>query len=155
MQRPGNQARGFTYIGVLIMVAVIGVAAAATVQVGAIAGRRAAEEELLAVGLEFRRALGSYARVSPAGQRQSPTELRDLLRDQRFSPPLRHLRKLYADPITGQTAWGIVRTTDGGIAGIHSLSDAAPIKVANFDTDFDRFENKTSYRQWVFTAAAQ
>lgn len=149
----GSRCRigGFTYIGLLIMIAVIGVAATATLQLGAVVQRRAAEEELLAIGAEFRAALISYANATPAGQRRTPDTLEDLLKDARFPKPRRHLRKRYLDPLTGNDEWGIVLAPDGGgIAGIHSLSNAVPIKIANFAPPFRHFDGATSYREWVF-----
>ncbi|MGZ3254992.1 MAG: type II secretion system protein [Burkholderiaceae bacterium] len=145
------RSSGFTYIGLLIMIAIISLAATATLQVGAVQERRAAEEELLEIGAEYSQALASYATASPPGQKRSPGTLQDLLRDRRFPTPRRHLRKIYADPITGKTEWGLVMAPDGsGIIGIYSLSNAQPIKIANFDTPNENFAKKTSYRFWVF-----
>jgi len=147
--------RGFTYLGLLILIAIIGIASAATVQVGALAGRRAAEEDLLYIGMEFRRALLSYASSTPAGQSRLPRSLEDLLKDPRYPNTRRHLRKLYADPITGKTEWGLIPAVDGsGIAGIHSLSDATPIKIDKFEPELADFAGKTSYRDWRFTLLA-
>ena len=36
---------------------------------------------------------------------------------------MRHLRRLYADPITGNADWGLISAPDGGIAGVFSHSD--------------------------------
>lgn len=145
---------GFTYIGALILVALISLAATATVQLGSITERRAAEEELLAIGAEFRQALTSYARATPPGHKQWPSSLEDLLKDRRLPVPMRHLRKLYADPLTGKQEWGVILAPDGsGIVGIHSLSESRPIKIGNFEPGLQHFEDKSSYRQWVFTAA--
>jgi type II secretory pathway pseudopilin PulG len=137
----------------LIAIAIIGVAAAATLELGSILQRRAAEEELLAIGSEFRRALISYASATPAGQPTAPPTLEALLKDPRYPNIRRHLRKLYYDPMTGSQQWGIVKTIDGnGIAGIYSLSTAKPIKIGNFETQFLSLADKTSYSQWVFMA---
>jgi type II secretory pathway pseudopilin PulG len=146
-----HQARGFTYLGLLILLAVIGIAAAAALQVGAIVQRRAAEEELLAIGNEFRQALISYANATPAGQKRAPATLQDLFRDPRYPDVRRHLRKLYADPLTGREEWGVVVWQDGsGIAGIYSLAQGQPIKIGHFATPFQEFVGKTSYRDWIF-----
>jgi type II secretory pathway pseudopilin PulG len=145
-----RHARGFTYIGLLIMVAVIGVAATATLQLGSVLQRRAAEDELLAIGAEFRAALISYANATPVGQKRMPDAIDDLLRDDRFPTPRRHLRKRYVDPLTGNDDWGTLRATDGGgIAGIYSLSTAKPLKIGNFAPPFQAFEGTTSYQRWI------
>jgi type II secretory pathway pseudopilin PulG len=153
---PLLQQRGFTYLGLLILIAVIGVTSAASLQVGALLQRRAAEEELLEIGAEFRSALLSYAKATPPGQRRTPASLQDLLKDPRYPVPRRHLRKLYADPLTGREEWGIVEVTNGaGILGIHSLSEAHPIKIGGFAAPFQTFAGKTSYRDWIFTGETQ
>lgn len=147
---------GFTYIGILILVAIIGVASVATIQMGSVVQRRAAEQELLEIGMEFQEALTSYANATPLGQLRSPRTLQELLKDPRSPNLRRHLRKLYADPLTGEAEWGIVLSPDGlGIVGLYSLSDATPIKIGNFDLVFRDFEGKTSYRDWKFVAVVQ
>lgn len=147
---------GFTYLGLLILIAIIGVASAATVQVGSILQRRAAEEELLSIGAAFRNALISYASATPAGQQPGPSTLQDLLKDPRYANPRRHLRTLYADPITGKQEWGTIMYFDGkGIAGIYSLSDAKPIKIGNFESPDQAFVGKSSYREWKFMAVQE
>lgn len=151
-----KRERGFTYLGLLILVAIIGIASAATLQMGSILQRRAAEEELLEIGAEFRNALISYANATPVGQKRAPSSLQDLLKDPRYPNPRRHLRKLYADPLTGKEEWGLIEALDGsGIVGVYSLSEARPIKVGNFEAAYQGFEGKTSYRDWKFIAFAQ
>lgn len=145
---------GFTYIGVLILLAIIGIASAATIQVGSILQRRSAEEELLAIGAEFRDALSSYANAAPPGQPRLPPSLQDLLKDPRYPNVRRHLRKLYTDPLTGKDEWGTVLAPDGkGIIGVYSLSTATPIKIGNFEPAFQQFAGKTAYREWQFTVS--
>jgi type II secretory pathway pseudopilin PulG len=146
-----RQIHGFTYLGLLILLALVGVAAAASVQLGAIVQRRAAEEDLLAIGNEFRRALITYADATPAGQKRAPATLQDLLKDPRYPEIKRHLRKLYADPLTGKEEWGVVMWQDGsGIAGIYSLAPGQPIRIGNFAAPFQEFGGKTAYREWIF-----
>jgi type II secretory pathway pseudopilin PulG len=149
--RQSRRARGFGYIGLILMVAVIGIAAAATLQLGAVAQRRAAEEELLAIGSEFRDAFISYANATPAGQPRTPPSLQALLKDARYPTARRHLRKLYVDPLTGEDAWGTIPAVPGpGVMGVYSLSSGKPIKIGNFDLRFQDFEGKTAYRDWKF-----
>jgi hypothetical protein len=59
------------------------------------------------------------------------------------------LRRVYPDPITGSEKWGIVPSPDGGIAGVFSLSDERPLKVAGFVTD-KKFEDAERYADWKF-----
>lgn len=147
---------GFTYLGLLFFIALLGVATAATIQVGSISQRRAAEEELLAIGKEMRNALISYANATPAGQKRTPNSLHDLIRDPRFPLPRRHLRKVYADPITGKAEWGLVELKQGsGILGIYSLSTAQPIKNGNFEPGLEDLNNKSSFQEWKFMVDAR
>jgi type II secretory pathway pseudopilin PulG len=146
--------RGFTYLGLVILVAIIGLVAVSSLQVGAILQRRQAEEELLAIGREYYDALGRYADATPSGQSPYPGRLEDLLVDPRFPSIRHHLRKVYIDPITGNNEWGVVRGTTAlgsGILGIHSLSEANTIKKDNFDAPFEYLKGKTTYSEWIFT----
>ena len=141
---------GFTYVGLLILVAILAVAATATIQLGAVAARRDAERELLYVGTQLQQALRSYRAASPIGTPLFPTELDQLLRDPRLPSLRRHLRSIPVDPMTGSTAWGLARSPEGWIIGVHSLSDARPIKAGNFDAEFASFAGKERVSEWLF-----
>ena len=146
---------GFTYLGLMIILAIIGVAAAGTLRMGAVLQRHANEEELLAIGLDFRAALRDYARATQGAGSTAPHSLDDLLRDPRYPNPRRYLRQIPVDPLTGRPVWGLVLAPDGAsIIGIHSLSKARPIKIANFPLVFRDFEAKASYADWIFVAGA-
>lgn len=144
--------RGFSYLFLLIIVAVLGIAAANAVSLGVNASRRDAEFELLAIGAEFENALRSYRAAGVAGTRVGPRDLEDLLLDRRISIKRRHLRKIYADPLTGREEWGVVRQPDGLIVGVYSMAPGIPIKRAGFDAHRASFENAERYAQWVFSA---
>jgi len=146
-----GSAGGFTYIGLLILVAMIGVALTLVSELWVTAQKREKEQELLFVGHQFRRALAMY-RANGGGY---PRELQDLIRDPRVPGVRRYLRKIYRDPITGGTEWGLRRTngTDGFITGVYSLSEAAPLKQAEFILADADFENKSKYSEWVFVAS--
>lgn len=148
-RRRGCQA-GFTYLALMILVATLALATSATLTLGSIAQRREAEQRLLEVGAAYRQAIASYLNSSPAGRRSYPPALADLLKDPRYPGVRRHLRQLYPDPITGKAEWGLVPAPGGGIMGIHSLSDARAIKVAEFEAENQLFEGKVRYSEWVF-----
>ncbi len=151
MQHARRHKTGFTYIGILILIAIIGISTAATLKLGAIMQRRIAEERLLTIGSEFRNALESYANASAPGRPRSPRSLQDLLKDPRSPALRRHLRTIYIDPITGDDHWGLVPTISGpGIAGIYSLAQGTPIKIGNFEPRFEDFEGQLSYQNWIF-----
>jgi type II secretory pathway pseudopilin PulG len=146
-----RRSRGFTYLLVLFLVALMGLGLTGVGNVWETMAKREKEEELLFVGDEFRRAIASFYSSTPAGQAaRYPRSLDELVQDARFPAPVRHLRRIYRDPITGTTDWGLVRTADGGIVGIHSISMAAPRKTAGFrETDRD-FTGKLHYSEWIF-----
>lgn len=142
------RTRGFGYLAVLFIVAILAGSLALTGEIWETAVRREKEAELLYVGGEYRKAIGRY--YLNANRRLYPRSLDDLLKDPRDSATVRHLRKRYADPITGKTEWGIVRGPDGGIMGVYSLSETAPLKVANFRIADKGFDNSDKYTGWKF-----
>lgn len=149
--RNGKANRGFTYLGVLLLIAVSSVALAATGTLWTRAAQRDRERQLLWVGGQYAQALRSYYRASP-GLAQYPQELADLLQDNRFPQTRRHIRRLYPDPITNSQEWGLLRGLDGRITGIHSRSDATPYKRSGFETQFSGFEGLEHYSDWQFVA---
>lgn len=156
MQRPAHRQHGFTYLGLIILVAILGLVGAAGLKMGSLLQRQAAEQELLDIGAQFSEALYSYAAATPPGQPQQPPSLAALLRDPRTPQLRRHLRKLFVDPITGRAEWGLLyQPGSNGIIGVHSLSQAAPLKVGNFDARFAGFEGKAHLSEWQFMMLAQ
>ena len=141
---------GFTYIGILIAVAIISALATASLSVGVALQQREREAELLAIGREYRAALQSYADATPAGLPTNPESLEDLLKDPRYPSVRRHLRRIYLDPLTGDTGWGLVRGSDGRISGIHSRSTALTLRRTDFPPGLEAFEKAESYDEWVF-----
>jgi len=150
----GKRAGGFTYLGLLVLLFIMGMVAAAGLKAGTLMQRAAAEQELLEIGAQFSEALRSYAAATPKGQPQQPPTLADLLKDPRFPNPRRHLRKIFVDPITGRAEWGVMYLADNkGVIGVHSLSDQRPLKLANFDARFLGLENKEKLSDWRFVMA--
>ena len=154
--RPADRQAGFTYVGLVVVVAILGLVGAATVKVDSLLRRAAAERELLEIGAAYSEALRSYAAATPRGQPTAPPSLRELLRDPRFPGTRRHLRKIFVDPITGKDEWGILYQGDKvGVLAVYSLSQAQPLKQANFDARFQHFENKEHLADWKFTASGE
>jgi type II secretory pathway pseudopilin PulG len=149
------KAGGFTYIGLLIFIAVLGAAATASLGAGANLLGRGAEVELLAIGLEFRAALKSYAEATPFGQPDAPKELAELLRDPRHPGVRRHLRRVYPDPLTGRAEWGLLRDPGGRILGIHSLSATSTLRQENFPLGLESFKEARRHDEWVFALVPQ
>lgn len=139
--------RGFTYLSVIFLLAIMSGGLALLGEVWDTAARREKEAELLFVGHQYRKAIERYYL---SGQRQYPRSLDDLLKDPRRAGTERYLRAKYLDPITGKAEWGLVPAPGGGIMGVHSLSEDAPLKTANFRQRDSGFENLPSYADWKF-----
>lgn len=144
------RAAGFTYIGLLIAVAIMGVALAGAGTAWQTVAQREREAQLLFAGEQFRRAIGSYYEASPGPQKQYPASLRDLLADERHPRVKRHLRRVYADPMTRSADWGIVRGPGERITGVYSRSASAPFKRAGFGPGKAEFASASSYADWKF-----
>jgi type II secretory pathway pseudopilin PulG len=149
-----RRAGGFTYIGVLVLVVIMGIALAAAGEVWHTAAQREKEQQLLFVGDQFRRALAQFYAHTPGSATRYPLSLEDLLQDPRYPGISRYLRKIYADPMTGKPEWGLVTGPNGEIFGVHSLSEDRPIKRAHFRTEDKAFQGKTKYSDWVFMASS-
>lgn len=151
---PGaREVRGFTYFTVLILVAIMGVGLAAIGTLWQRAGLREKERELLFIGGEFRRAIGSYFERSP-GAAQYPRKLEDLLVDKRLPVVTRHIRKIYFDPMTATQDWGLVKEPGGGILGVYSKATGKPLKIAGFRDDDKGFAAALTYADWKFAYGA-
>jgi type II secretory pathway pseudopilin PulG len=144
-------AAGFTYLGVMVIITIISIAATAVVQVGELARRRAAEAELLHVGRQYIKAFLEYELYTPEGNgNRAPARLEDLLRDPRQPGVRRYLRELYPDPITGKADWQLIRAPGGGIMGVRSASCAPTIKRSFPHGDFMFLDGQTRYCDWTF-----
>lgn len=146
-----RHAAGFTFLGLLFLIALMGLMATAAASTWRLSVQRDKELELLFVGHEYRVALARYA-AAHAGERQPwPTELAQLLGGGDRLVPVRYLRRLYVDPMTGGAAWGLVKTPEGGITAVYSLATGAPVRTraAAGDEGID-FAQARSYRDWVF-----
>ena len=143
--------KGFTYLTVLFVVAMMAGGLALAGEVWHTSAMREKEADLLHVGNEYRKAIERYY---VSGPKQYPKNLADLVKDPRQPGTVRHLRRLYPDPITGKDEWGLVKSNDGGIAGVYSTSEAAPLKTGGFAVRDASFEGKTKYADWQFVYAA-
>lgn len=144
------RTKGFTYLSALFIVALLSTGLALTGEVWHTSAMREKEVELLHIGHQYRKAIERYYLSGP--QRQYPRSLDDLIKDPRQPGTVRYLRKLYPDPITGKE-WATIKAPDGGVAGVHSLSDAQPFKVAGFRVRDAAFEGKAKYSEWQFIFA--
>ena len=145
-----SRHKGFTYLSLLIVVAVTAGVLAAAGGVYSQAAQREKERELLFVGEQFRQAIALYYWRTPGGAHQYPKSLESLLKDERWPTTQRYLRKIYRDPVTGTTDWGIVEAPGGGVMGVYSKSEETPIKSANFPARWTSFVEAKNYTDWKF-----
>ncbi len=153
-QRGGCQ-QGSALILVLVMVVILGLAAGLAGQTWKSLMQRAMEAELLWRGQQYRQAIGSYYQAGTQGTRGIyPASLEELVKDPRFPHPVRHLRRLYDDPMTKEE-WALVKGADGRITGVRSTSTLKPFRQDGFPEGLESFRDKQSYREWefVFTPA--
>lgn len=112
---------GFAYLAVLFFVAALSISIGVVAQHQDTLLKREKEQEWMFIGQQYQRAIASYYQQSPNGLKELPTKVEDLVLDKRFIAPTRHLRKAYADPLTGEP-WALVTDEDGKISGFYSRS---------------------------------
>lgn len=175
---PGDRGplrlRGFAYIALLLVLAGMSLLLGVALQHIDQAAQREREAQLLFVGKQFRQALASYYESSPGGAKHFPRKLEQLLRDDRFAKPVRHLRRIYPDPMridplridpmhagpantesgSSEPGWQLVRDLRGGIVGVQSRSQARPIRsVAVLDDAMQKAIGEQPvrhYSDWKF-----
>lgn len=145
--------RGFTYLGVLFVVVLMGIGLAGAGQFWSLSSQRDKEVQLLWVGSQYVRALRAYHARSP-GRKAWPLTLDELLEDRRFPTPVRHLRRPYRDPLAPSLDWQLIRNSEGRIVGVHSQAPGVPLKQANFPLLWEDFAGTQSYADWRFVADA-
>jgi type II secretory pathway pseudopilin PulG len=140
---------GFTYLFVLMLIALIGMGLVAAGTLWSTEAKRARETELLFIGYQYRQAIRSY--YEREGQpARLPQNIDDLLEDHRGSTLVRHLRRAYRDPITGRP-FALIRIPGSeGITGVHSQSIAQPFKVSGFAAEDMGFAKSLTYAGWQF-----
>jgi type II secretory pathway pseudopilin PulG len=144
--------RGFTYLGLLLAVVVMGLALSAAGTLWSFTAQREREAQLLFAGDQYRIAIGRFYSAGPGAHRY-PQELQELVEDTRVPEPKRYLRKLLADPMTGRMDWTLLRDPDGGIYGVASSATGVPLKRANFRGPDEKFNDAQCYCDWKFEYA--
>lgn len=153
-QRPCGAQRhrcgeaGYTYLFVMFLVVLTGLAATVATHQWKTEIRREREEELLFRGDQIREAIGLYYLTARAGFNAYPRSLDDLVKDPNSSATRRYLRQPYKDPITGED-FELIKEGDA-LKGVRSKSTAAPLKTGNFPPQYQDFNDKTSYHDWTF-----
>ena len=140
---------GFTYLTVMFVIAILLGGLAIVGETWETSARREKEAELLFIGNQYRRAIGLYYLSTPGVVKAYPRQIEDLLKDPRQPGTVRHLRKLFPDPMTGKP-FVVIKGADGGVQGVASASDVAPLKVAGFRVRDAIFEGAQKYSEWKF-----
>lgn len=151
-QNPYQHMAGFTLVWVLAAIAILSVGLAAIGPQWADQARRVREQDLLRVGQLYAQAIARYQAMSPGSLKHYPSDLQQLLLDNRFVGTQRHLRKLYPDPLDPSRPWGIVRGPDGGILGVFSQSADIPLRRESLNLDGLILSPAQHYDEWKFIA---
>ena len=144
--------RGAILLTLLFLVVLLGLAAGLAGQAIKDYVQREREDELLWRGQQYRRAIASYAK-GQGGVQTFPASLADLVRDPRFPGTVRHLRRLYDDPMTGQP-WEEIRDGGNRVIGVRSTSELKPFRQTGFPEELKGLEYKNSYAEWEFIYVA-
>jgi type II secretory pathway pseudopilin PulG len=147
-----NGQRGAILLLLLVMVVILGLSATMAGQSWRSTMQRAREAELLWRGQQYQQAIASYYAVKHGPQQMLPAQLEHLLRDPRFPSVVRHLRKLYDDPMTGE-AWELVTDPAERVIGVRSSSDLEPFRKDGFPKGLERLQGTNSYSEWEFVFA--
>jgi type II secretory pathway pseudopilin PulG len=146
----GAQA-GFAWIFVLILLAVASVAGTVVAQRWSDQTSREKERQLLRIGNAYAMALAEYRAASQGSDKRYPPSLEQLVEDTRGSRPRRHLRALYADPVTGLSDWLLVRDPRGDIMGVRSRSELRPWSRVAQHLDAADLPPAERYSDWIFS----
>jgi hypothetical protein len=140
---------GLMLLAMLIAIAIAGLFSFKTFEVWSTLVEREKERDLLYIGDQYVQAIQRYYFATPPAARQLPDTLQELVGDDRFPAPLRHLRELYGDPMQPGAEWGIVRIGPK-IVGVYSTSEGTPLKKAGFERAYEGFSTANSLKDWKF-----
>jgi type II secretory pathway pseudopilin PulG len=142
--------RGAALLVVLILAVILGIGAGVAGTTWKTIVQRNKEKELLFRGEEYRKAIESYFLGNNVGQKGSlPSSLEELLKDPRALYTVRHLRRLYPDPMTGKE-WLVIRNKAKKIIGVRSTSTKTPFKKDGFAPLYEKFSEAETYQDWEF-----
>jgi len=143
---------GFTYIITLFAIVIIGISLSIAGQSWKTIVKREKEKELLFRGDQYKKAIMSYYNFRKRGKTGSlPGKPKDLLKDPRSSATVRHIRKLYPDPVSKDGKWILIFDRNKRIKGVKSSSTEEPLKKGNFPPEYRKFANKKRYCDWEFS----
>ncbi len=146
--------RGFTYVVVLAIVALLGIALAAIGTRWADRVQREREQQLLRIGQLYAQAILAYHHGSPGSDKTWPKDVKELLLDPRMLGTVRYLRSAYTDPMMPGQPFGLVRAADDTIRGVYSTSTGAPFSTGTIDLGVVSLPPAQRYVDWQFIPKA-
>lgn len=160
---PLRSAAGFTYIAALVLVIVMGIMLGVVGQTWTQIMKREREQELIFRGTQIVQAIRRWRKPRPPHNQPLPLrELEHLLKDPASFANVRHLRRLYKDPLTDKE-WRIIKDSTGNnIIGVASTSEEEPLRQSfqtmtplsadekYLEQMFKSFEGKKKYSEWEF-----
>lgn len=141
---------GFTYVMVMIVLALIGIGLARLGPMWADDEQREREKDLQRVGSEYARAIAAYYQSTPGSIKRFPPDLQSLLLDGRVPGVRRYLRRLAPDPMAPLRPWGLIQASDGGIMGVYSLDGRSPLRRVPVDLGVLTLPVADRYSEWKF-----
>lgn len=152
MRTGDKRQAGFTYLGLLILLVLMGVLLAQAGTLWSQTRQREREADLLFYGDQFRQAIAAYYQAQTPNA--YPKTLDDLLEDPRVPFTRRFLRQIYPDPLTGKCDWVLIKAPDRSIMGVYSPAPGVPIKRGGFLPADAAFADAKSYAAWRFEFGA-
>lgn len=147
----GRSCAGYTFIGVLVLLTLCTLGMAVAGPLWGDAVQREREQELLRIGALYAAAIVEYRDMSPGSLKQLPASLDDLVNDTRFFGTVRHLRRLYPDPLAPSRPWGLLLDTDGRLMGVYSQSQDTPLAQGPQRIGGLTLAPAQRYADWKFT----
>lgn len=142
--------QGFTYVVMLLALAIFCVGLAAIGKTWSVVAQRDKEDELIQIGDEYESAIADYYNHSPSKVKKYPGSFQDLLQDTRYVGTVRHIRRIYIDPITKNSTWGLIPAPDGGFMGVYSLSTKETLHKTPVMLTDGSFVAGLRYIDWKF-----
>lgn len=144
-----DSQRGAILLMLMVVIVIMGLSAGIAGQSWRSTMQKAREAELLWRGQQYQQAIASYYAVKHGPQQMLPAKLEHLIRDPRFPGVVRHLRKQYDDPMTGED-WELVTDPAERIIGVRSTSELEPFRQDGFPKELEKLQGKSSYKEWEF-----